>query len=220
MNVLDPLDASNMYRDMHRASTIVCAFASALVSRDPSREPPNRNMARTLEEFVAYKAAYGLIRGAGEVSELFDEFEDWRTGVHCSGPADPRALPLHVFDPGAKALDLSREGDARRFAQRFGRSSRRQDDSGRIWQSGVAHGQEALRVSGLELPAGTHWDVSVWRDSTRVANAREVWKVARGSYVNVYPDEHIRKPVARRGRAARRVWDAGTKNAPHRNKGH
>jgi hypothetical protein len=214
MNVLDPLDASNLYRDLHQSPTLVVALASALVSLDPSRKPPNQRSTRALAEFVAYKAAYGLVRGDRDVEAVFDEFVCWRDKRHCRDANDPRALPLHVFELGSNGWDLSDEEGTQRFRRAFGEAARRKDDAGRVWQVGVPHGRGVLRVAGHDLPAGTHWDVSSQRRSWRVANAREVWKIEGQAYVNAYPDEHLRSPAARYRGQARRVWSAGTKNAP------
>jgi len=221
MNVLDPTDASSIYRDLHRAPTAVAALASVLVSVDPSREPPNRRATRTLEAFLAYKSTFRLVRGDADVKRLFDEFGQWKATVHCDGPADPRALPLHVFELGGNGLDLACAEGANLFRRQFGEPSQREDAGDRVWRAGIPHGREELSISGRRLPAGTHWDVSSRRGKWRIANAREVWKVEGRAYLNAYPDEHLRAPRARYRAQARRVWHAGTKNAPHRkSKGH
>ncbi len=216
MNVLDPIDASNLYRDLHRSPTLVVALASALISLDPSRKPPSQRYTRPLEEFVAYKATYGMVRGEGDADAVFGEFVRWRKEQRCRDASDPRALPLHVFQLGSNGgdLDLSDEGGTRRFRRAFGEAQRRKDDAGRVWQAGVPHGLDVLQVAGRDLPAGTHWDVSSKRKSWRITNAREVWKIEGRAYVNAYPDEHLRQPRARYQGQARKIWSAGTKNAP------
>lgn len=221
MNVLDPMDASGVYRDLHRAATAVGALASVLVSIDPSREPPNRRATRTLEDFVAYKSVFRLIRGDADLGCLFDEFSQWKATVHCDGPADPRALPLHVFELGGKRFDLACDEDTNLFRRQFGAPNQRKDAGDRLWRAGVAHGHEELSIGGQRLPAGTHWDVSSGRRSWRIVNAREVWRVEGHAYLNAYPDEHLRAPRTRYRAQARRVWHAGTKNAPRsKTKGH
>jgi hypothetical protein len=220
MNVLAPDEAAELYRMLHHGPTLVVALASALVSLDPSREPPTRRQTRSLESFLAYKATYGLVREDADVPTLFEQFEDWRRSVCCNGPGDPRVLPLHVFDPGPDVPDLDSKAGADRFRRDFGSPSRRLDSSGRVWEKGPAHGgRDILQVAGCELPAGMHWDVSVKRKRCSVANAHEVWRVEGGGYLNVYPDAGLRGPSSIRQDAVRRVWPRGTKNAPPRKRG-
>jgi hypothetical protein len=197
---------------------MVAAFGPAFISVNPSRNPPNRRYTRSLEDFIAYKASYELVRGESDARSLFAEFACWREGTHCLDPSDPRALPLHVFDTGGGSFDLACEEDVDRFLRKFGRASRRQDDGGRTWHAGVAHGREELQVAGLTLPAGMHWDVSADARSWRIMNASEIWEVERRAYVNAAPDEHIRGPQAKCNGQARRVWHVSTKNAPRRKK--
>lgn len=212
MNVLDPKDAARLYRRLHVAPTLVVSVGSALVSTDPTRDPPNRRASRTLEEFVTYKAAFALVRSCEDVEAAFDEVELWAQAVNCEGQGDPRVLPLHVFDKGSLALDLSSPSGMKEFRRRFGSANDREDDSGRRWERGVPHGREALRVAGCELPAGTHWDVSSTGGSFRLLSASEVWKVNAPGYLNVYPDEHVRVPGGKLQGRARKLWPK--KNAP------
>ncbi|HET7484353.1 MAG TPA: hypothetical protein VFJ64_03160 [Solirubrobacterales bacterium] len=218
MNLLAPADASTVYRDLHRAPGMVAAFGPAFISLDPSRDPPNRRYARALEDFVAYKAAFGLVRGESDAKRLFDDFARWRDGVHCENPSDPRVLPLHVFDLGGNEFDLACEEGSRRFLRMFGKPRQLRDGSGRIWCTGPAHGREEFCVAGLTLSAGTHWDVSADGKSWRIANASEVWKVDGRAYVNAAPNEHLRGPQAKCHGQARLVWRADTKNASRRKK--
>ncbi len=212
MNVLSPEDASHLYRRLHIAPTLVVSVGSALVSTDPSRNPPNRRASRTLEEFVTYKAVFALVRNRADVGTAFDEFELWAQAVNCEGQGDPKVLPLHVFDQGSVAFDLSDPAGMKGFRRRFGSANDREDDSGRRWENGTPHGREALRVAGCELPVGAHWDVSVAGGSFRLLSAREVWEVKSPGYLNVYPDEHVRGPSKYR-RQVRRLWP--NKNTPH-----
>jgi len=218
LSILRPLDASTLYRDLHRAPAMVAALAPAFVRLDPSCNPPNRRSARSLSDFVAYKAAYGLVRSEVDARRLFEAFAEWRKAVHCRDPSDPRALPLHVFDLGGDSFDLACDGDVDRFSKTFGNASRRCDGAGRSWRAGVAHGREALHVAGLTLPAGTHWDVSADARSWRIMNASEIWEIDLRGYVNAAPNEHLRGPQRKSAGKARRVWRANTKNAPHRKK--
>jgi hypothetical protein len=116
---------------------------------------------------------------------------------------------------GTEAVELGSTAGAKRFRGIFGSSSEREDASGRIWEKGVAHGREAARVAGCDLPPGLHWDVSARRGGSRVMSACEVWEVRGGGYLNIYPNEHIRGPRRGLESQARRLWPAGAKNAPH-----
>lgn len=218
MNVLAPADASTIYRDLHRVPAMVAALGPAFIGLDPSRDPPNRRYTRSLEDFVSYKAIYGLVRGEQDARRLFEDFATWRGGVHCDDPGDPRTLPLHVFDIGGNEFDLARDEDSQRFLRTYGKPRQRRDESGRIWRTGPAHGRDEVHVAGLTLPAGTHWDVSADRRNWRIANASEVWEVKGRAYVNAAPNEHLRGPQGRCRGQARLVWRADTKNAPRRKK--
>lgn len=205
--LLRPKDAAGLYRELHRTPTLVLAFAAAMVRRDPSRDPPVRRAALRLEEFVAYKAPFALLRGHDDPPRIFAEFETWLDEVHCDGDADPRVLPLHVFSVGPRRPDLADSGGAAEFREQYGPASSRRDAAGIDWRRAdprALHGGEALDVAGRSLPAGFHWDVSRRRGSIRLTTAEEVWKLAgRGAYLNVYPDAHVRPPKDRR---VRRVW--------------
>lgn len=220
MNVLQPNDAAELYRMLHRGPVLVAAFSSAFISTDPSRDPPTKREARSLESFVAYKATYGLLRADRDVTALFERFAQWNGNVRCDGPADPRVLPLHVFDRGSDDVDLDTSAGAEHFRRGFGAPGRRLDRSGRIWSMGVAHGREALRVAGCDLPPGVHWDVSVKQKASLVANANEIWRIDRDGYLNVYPDAGIRGPANVRRKAARRVWPSRGQKMPLHIKGH
>ena len=220
MNVLAPNDAAELYRMLHHRRVLVAAFASVRISIDPSREPPNNRETRSLEAFVAYKATYGLVRADREIPALFARFDAWNRGVDCAGASDPRVLPLHVFDCGPREPELDTSLGAERFRKSFGGAGRRLDHSGRVWEKGPPHGREVLRVAGCPLPAGTHWDVSVKRKACSVANAREVWRIQTGGYVNVYPDAAIRGPTSLRRSSVRRVWPSKGQKMPLQFKGH
>lgn len=206
LSVLGGEDASLLYKMLHRGPTLVVALTSAWISTDPSRDPPNRRAGRSLEDFVAYKALYGLVRADADVPSLFERFRLWQGEVNCDGPTDPRALPLHVFDAGPGPHELDSEAGAARFRRAFGGSAERKDHSDRTWASGASHGTDTLQVAGCALPSGTHWDVSGERNGCRVMNASEIWRLKRGGYVNVYPNEYIRPPRRNRRSQARRVW--------------
>jgi hypothetical protein len=222
MNVLVPDDAAELYRMVHFGPVLVAAFGSARISIDPSREPPNRRETRPLETFLLYKASFGLIRGDADLPSLFARFEAWREVASCTGSGDPRVLPLHVFDAGSDDLELDTQAGTDRFRQKFGSSGRRVDECGRIWEKGVPHGRDELEVAGCALPAGMHWDVSAKRKAFKIANAREVWRVERGGYVNVYPDAGLRGPSSIRQDRVRRLWPSSSRpqKMPLHRKGH
>lgn len=223
MNVLAPDDAAELYRMVHFGPVLVAALASVRISIDPSREPPNRRETRSLETFVRYKAIYGLVRSDPDPPSLLVLFEAWRKEIGCAGPSDPRVLPLHVFDAGSEDLDLASEAGADRFRRTFGVPARRVDGCRRIWERGVPHGRDDLQVAGHVLPAGMHWDVSAKRKAFNIANAREVWRVARGGYVNVYPDAGLRGPSSIRRDQVRRLWPSSSsrpQKMPLHRKGH
>ena len=207
MSVLRPLDAAYLYRRLHGGPTLVVSVGSALISTDPTRDPPNKRASRTLEDFVAYKAFYGLVRSSGDVKGLFRDFAAWCEGAHCDGPTDPRALPLHVFDAGSERIDLSNPAGVKAFRQSFGRPREREDHAGRCWKRGFPHGRSALLVAGRDLPAGTHWDVSAG-GRFHLMNSHEVWEIKGNGYVNVYPDEYVRGPRKGARNQVRRLWRA------------
>src|SRR5262249_37404159 len=166
--------------------------------------PTRRRHARRLDDYVRYKAAYGLARGAGDISAILTAFEAWPPTDSCSGAHDPRVLPLHVFDSSRVWPDLNETDGTARFDATYGRHPRRSDGWGRLWVPAlVGHGQDSLTVSGRRLERGFHWDVR--RGSAeRLATCHEVWKLNPGGYANVYPDAHVRVGA----RYGRRVWPA------------
>jgi hypothetical protein len=205
--LLSPADAAGLYRELHRTPTLVLTFAAAMVRRDPSRDPPVRRAAITVQEFVAYKALFGLIRGHNDVPSIFARFFSWMEGIHCSGESDARVLPLHVFRAGPQRPDLgTSEGDAI-FREQHGPASSRIDGDRVEWQradKNAFHGGSSLQVAGCSLPAGLHWDVSRRGRSIRLTNSNQVWRLSGSrAYVNVYPDSHIRPPKVA---GVRLVW--------------
>ena len=200
---------------LHVAPTVILAVGSALVGTDPTRDPPNRRAARTLEQFVNYKAVYGLVRGKGESVATLDRFDLWRAGEACEGVTDPRVLPLHVFDQ-AGCPDLATPDERKRFRHSFGPAGDREDPSSRRWRQQAMHGRDELQVAGCALPPGAHWDVSSDRKTFRLINLKGVWEVKRRAYLNVYPDEYVRGPGRSFQKQVRRLWPRDAKNAPPR----
>jgi len=207
VELLSPADAAGLYRELHRAPTLVLTFAAAMVRRDPSRDPPVRRAAMTLQEFVAYKALFGLIRGHNDLPSIFARFSSWMGGVHCSGESDARVLPLHVFSAGPRRPDLHTSEGAAAFREQHGPASSRIDGDRVKWKradKNAFHGGSSLNVAGYSLPAGMHWDVSRRGHSIRLTNSNQVWRLSGNrAYVNVYPDSHIRAPKVA---GVRLVW--------------
>lgn len=206
VDLLGTDEAAGLYRALHRERVLVIAFSAVHVRRDPRRDPPARRAAMTLQTFVQHKAYFGMVRGAGETSALFQRYAGWCQEVQCEGELDPRALPLHVFETRRDWTDLGTPAGDRRFGALYGRPGTRRDEGGKNWsRAHHHHGGPALVVAGCALPAGMHWDVGSDGGVTTVQNSREIWRLrGRGAYVAVYPDAGIRSG---RGRGtAKRVW--------------
>jgi hypothetical protein len=205
--LMEPRDARDLYAAMHRSKVLVLALTAGYIRCDPSEVPTRKRHARRLEDYVRYKASYGLARGPRDVSTILDTFERWpRTQMGRGiGVGDPRILPLHVFDNSSVWTDLDGDDGLSRFVAQHGSDSRRSDGNGRRWVAApVGHGRDTLEVSGFVLPTGFHWDVQMGKNSERLTTCHEVWKLNPRGYANVYPDAFVRV-TDRRGR---RVWSA------------
>lgn len=193
--VLDPRDAGDLYAAANRMALLVLSLTACYVRLDPSETPSRRRRLRSLENFVQYKAFYGLARSLGDPARLVDEFAGWPHDGTCTGTDDPRVLPLHVFD-NERLWDSLRSEDARtRFDSEYGTATRRVDCAGRSWSPAhVGHGTDILTVSGYQLKAGFHWDVTRGRlGGRRLVTSHEVWLLRHPtSYANVYPDAYVR----------------------------
>lgn len=207
VELITPQHAAGLYRELHRAPTLVLAFGSMFVRRDPSRDPPVRRAAIRLQEFVAYKASFSMIRGHNDVPRAFSEFSGWQDEVHCSGEADPRVLPLQVFALGPRNPDLATTDGAAVFREQHGPPSSRTDGDQVKWKradKNAFHGGQSLAVAGCDLPAGLHWDVSRSGRSIRLTNSSQVWRLTgRRAYLNIYPNSYVRAPNVA---GVRRVW--------------
>jgi hypothetical protein len=205
VRLLAPDDAAAIYRLLHHGPTMVVAFASAFVRRDPSSRPLTRKQAIPLSRFVAHKAHSALINGRTQISPALDAFETWRSTVRCDGQDDPRVLPLQSFSTSSQPTDLGLREAREWFDREHGSGASRTDSGGRRWErASVCHGREALTVAGFALPVGMHWDVQFSAAKATFHCTAEVWHVPRGCHLNVYPDGHAR---GRPGKAyAKRVW--------------
>lgn len=204
LNFLEPRDAGDLYSAIHRRYVLVVPVCACVVRTDPSEDPARVRHARKLEDFVQYKAAYGLLRGPGDPQRVFAEFMNKHPEQLCEGVHDPRVLPLHVFDNTTAWVDLHLDGGISRFDACYGRESLRVDSNGRRWRPATVapHGSDALIVDGVPLPSGYHWDVQRGRSTDRLVTCHEVWKIDNRGYANVYPDAYVR--VGKN--YGRRVW--------------
>lgn len=206
VDFLAPDDAHGLYRSLHRAPSLVLAFATAYVRRDPSRNPPARRAAVRLDRFVDHKAIYGLVRSSADGDRYFEQFANWRDVAHCGGDDDPRVLPLHVFETARDWRALGHEQADNRFRRLYGPAGRRYDEGEKLWARATdRHGRDELVVAGCRLQRGMHWDVSTGRAKATLHNSNAVWILTRRGYLNVYPDAGTRR-APRAGRGAKQVW--------------
>lgn len=210
MQVMEPHDADDLYRAIHRRPTAVVQVGGPAVRLDPSAAPSGRNSA-SLARFIRYKAFF---RQLGRVSEGFDPvdllhgFREWITDSACDGERDARCIPLHSFSPSREWDGLDNSDGISKFEARHGRPASRKDDQGRVWKSPNAlHGRDSVVVAGVALRAGFHWDVVSPQSSGRLCTSSEVWGFTPDAYCNVYPDGVVRQGQ-RRGKRARRVYVA------------
>jgi hypothetical protein len=203
-DLVQPRDAGELYGAMHRQWVLVLTVGACFVRSDPSEDPTRWRHARRLDDYVRYKAAYGLAREPGDPARILASFAHWPAELgSCLDERDPRVLPLHVFDNSRVWSDLDEDAGLSTFAATYGREARRKDTNGRPWvAASVGHGRTSLTVSGLTLRQGFHWDVR-GGSTERLTTCHEVWKVNTGGYANVYPDAHVRA-----GDRCRRVWQA------------
>lgn len=210
-DLVEPKHAEEVYSVVHRSRVLVLSTGACFVRRDPSANPSSRRQLVSIEGFVRYKAAFGMIRTHGDIARFLGEFEDWPDNGACTGPRDPRILPLHVFDNDAEWQGLDQPAAIAEFENRFGPANLRTDPADRSWRQTTAfHGGDALKVAGYGFSPGFHWDVQRGRGRERIFTAHEVWKLAnRNSYCNIYPDGYVRKGRRVTGGECRLVWSAG-----------
>jgi hypothetical protein len=209
-DLVEPRHAAEAYSVAHRSRVLMLSTGTCFVRRNPSANPSHRDDLVSIESFVRYKAAFGMIRDSKDVSRLIEEFSGWPLEGACSGPRDPRVLPLHTFDSTTEWPDLDQPRQIAEFAKRFGPAARRTDPADRSWrQSPVFHGGDALSIAGYRLNPGFHWDVERGRGRERIFTAHEVWKLTnQNSYCNIYPDGYVRKGRELTGGSCRLVWSA------------
>jgi len=193
IHVLAPADAERLYRVLHHGPVIVTALTAVFVLRDPSATVVREKDTLRLEDFVEHKSAFLLVNGRTDISALGSRFSAWCSAPRCTGPDDPRVLPLHTFDANGSCPELGSDSGRKAFASRYGTSRLRADERGRKWARATAlHGREALTVAGHQLVHGYHWDVGYPRGSGTLLCANAIWRLPRRSYANVYPDGGVR----------------------------
>lgn len=209
-DLAEPRDAAEVYSAAHRNRVLVLATGACFVRRDPSAQPSRHRDLISLEGHVRYKAYFGMVRDRTDLMQHVEEFSSWPTTDKCSGPHDPRVLPLHIFDTQNEWKDLDGPNGAILFATRFGPGGLRTDPEGRSWeQSAAFHGGDILTVAGYVLKHGFHWDVTRGRGRERIVTAHEVWKLYnKNSYCNIYPDGYVRVGRTLAGGSCRLVWSA------------
>lgn len=205
---LEPEDARELYRRLHRRHVLVLSFTSVFVRMNPRLHPLTRRAALELGKFVEHKAEFDLIRDAATANRVIGHFTAGKSRLSCTGEDDPRCLPLHVFRVDQDWAALSEQDGRDAFQARHGPARSRVDGDSKRWaraDRGAYHGQERLTVAGVDLLAGMHWDVTSERGRAQLATADEIWTVPRGprGYINVYPDAYVRQGARS---TARRVW--------------
>lgn len=207
IGVMEPGDATGLYRGAHRRPTFVVALSDIYVRRDPRYWPLHRRGAIDLESFVAHKAFFALVVDEETFGTRLLEFGEWASSEHCGGRDDPRVLPLHVFETNRDWKGLGDASIDAEFRRRHKGPKARTDASGKTWmRAPEEHGQPVLRVGNVALPAGLHWHVTA-DGAPHVTTTDEVWRLARrdsSAYLNVYPNAHVQHTG--RASGAKRVF--------------
>lgn len=105
LQVMEPQDAGELYRLIHRYPTAVIQIGHPTVRLDPESEPSERNLI-SLERFVRYKAFFQMLGREGpkiDVENFLSDFQNWLQRCSCDGERDAHCIPLHVFCPPKKA---------------------------------------------------------------------------------------------------------------------
>lgn len=210
VNVLEPVDAHELYRDLSVRQCYVLSRGSIFVLRDPRRDPPTKRDCLPLEQFVQHKAAFRTIEDGQSVKAVLRELTDIDPS-DCKDQHDPRVLPLHVFDPGADGRQLGTDEGRRSFRASYLRGRAWESAATGSWAAAVAGawhgiagaGGDVLRVWKYLVPQGFHWDTNAGQKRRNVITAVSVWRVEKRGYVNVYPDSHVRV-----GANAKEIWHA------------
>ena len=195
-SLINSEDAVNLYKAIHRRRVGVWHTGEALAPIVPWPESPRHYIG--LRDFVRHKAfCRNLFADPIHKQWLaaLSEFESWFSGIWCENEGDPRCLPFHVFKTSFSTDRLASRQGRIAFANGHGPQSSRADDNGLRWNrpQGQYHGREVVQIAGRDLVRGFHWDVENLGGDQTLSSVSEVWVISKGGYVNVYPDEHIRK---------------------------
>lgn len=215
--ILAPGDATWLYERVHLGRVAVLRLGRAFVRRDPSTKPVRDRNVITVERYVRYKAYSGLIRTDADVAGHLVAFKQYREILQCDGLDDARILPLHIFNCPRDWAALDGDDEKRRFLVEHGGTAQyRRDCDGAVWVKpkgqAAKHGTLELWVAGYAVQRGFHWDVNVTSSPVRIFTPDAVWQIkpphgakrGTGSYLNVYPNGHIRR--SRSASACRQIW--------------
>lgn len=211
INVLEPVDASELYRDLSLRKCFVLSRGSVYVMHDPRRDPPSKRDCVPLQHFVRYKAAFRTLEDGRDPAQDLADLMALEVPSDCSDHHDPRVLPMHVFDKDATDRELNCEAGRKVFRATYGQGGNWLSAETGTWcpaSVGVRHGVEGpsgrpMRVWEYVTPTGFHWDTGAGRQRRTVISASTVWRVEPAGYVNIYPNAHIRA-----GARARILWQA------------
>jgi len=178
------------------------------------KDPPKRSDCVLVKDFVGCKGRFVYIEdtGKGISKKVEDCIRQPITDSNPDSVRDPRLLPLHSFLAGSPLPNLSTLQSRAHFRQKYRLSGGNWLSPTRtIWNFPHAnqwHASEQSKsdqewIAGYPVPHGFHWDVSPAKleASITVSSTNEVWKIRRGGYLNIYPDEKIRN-----GSGAQRIW--------------
>ncbi|MEU5702760.1 hypothetical protein ACFFS2_04380 [Streptomyces aurantiacus] len=200
--------ARDLYEQIHRIPVITMSNIGCFIRRDPSSIPVRKKQLISLEGFVRYKSFFRIFRSPTECVTFIDELGSLKAAYYTTDVHDPRMLPLHIFDAEGNWENLEDVAQLREFRSRFGGGATRFDRCRREWANPKAlHGRDILRVNGVEIPMGYHWDVTRKNGDERITTAHEVWKLpGSNSYCNIYPDGYIRPGQGNGKNRSKRVW--------------
>lgn len=191
LHMVRPDIASGLYPRAHRTPVLTLVYGTdPVVPLVPNMaEALLRRKHMPLQQYLEYKSCWIRIQPELDNHAWAGMFAAWIDQVDSDGEHDPRLLPFHVFDGrGAHLEEPARRAE---FNHVYGAGSARHDLHGTRWSliPRLFHGREVLRVGGLSLSVGYHWDV-VPRESWRIETPSGIWRVDR--HVNIYPDAAMR----------------------------
>lgn len=190
--ILDPWEADRLYRTLHRGFAGVFQTGQARVLVRPTHAVETSN-STPLRRVVEHKAFFAQFDGTTAASDLFAEFEEWSSDVHCESHRDCRLLPLHMFSPKRDWKRLSTQAERDDFERVHGVPSQLVDARSRYWNQTTAwHGNDSLTVANRPLPTGFHWDVEAGGHTSRMSSLTATWRFDDGAYLNVSPDGYVR----------------------------